>query len=103
DVDVAEAVDELTTRLNWARTKLDLPPGRYETLVPPSAVADLMIYAYWTANARDAEEGRNVFAGGNGTTKIGQRLAELPINLLSDPQYAGVEPITLLDFTSAPQ
>jgi predicted Zn-dependent protease len=102
DVDVAEAVDELTTRLNWARTKVDLPPGRYETLVPPSAVADLMIYAYWTANARDAEEGRNVFAGGNGTTKIGQRLAELPITLLSDPHYPGLETIPFVDFTSSP-
>jgi predicted Zn-dependent protease len=102
DVDVAEAIDELTTRLNWATTKLNLPPGRYETLLPPSAIADLMIYAYWTANARDAEEGRNVFAGGNGTTKIGKRLAELPITLLSDPQYPGLETIPFVDFTSSP-
>ena len=61
DVDVVEAVDELSTRLGWASTKIDLPPGRYETLLPPGAIADLMIYAYWTANARDAEEGRNVY------------------------------------------
>jgi predicted Zn-dependent protease len=101
DVDVAEAMDELTTRLNWARTKLNLPPGRYETLLPPSAIADLMIYAYWTANARDAEEGRNVFAGGNGTTKIGQRLSDVPITLLSDPQYPGLESIPFVDFTSS--
>jgi predicted Zn-dependent protease len=101
DVDVGEAVDELATRLGWATTKLDLPPGRYETLLPPSAVADLMIYAYWTANARDAEEGRNVFAGGNGTTKIGKRLAELPITLLSDPHYPGLETIPFVDFTSS--
>ena len=50
---------------------------------------------------RDAEEGRNVFAGGNGTTKIGQRLAELPINLLSDPQYPGLETIPFVDFSSS--
>jgi predicted Zn-dependent protease len=101
DVDVAEAVEELSTRLGWAATKLNLPPGRYETLLPPSAIADLMIYAYWTANARDAEEGRNVFAAGNSTTKIGQRLAELPINLISDPQYPGLETIPFVDFTSS--
>jgi predicted Zn-dependent protease len=101
DIDVAEAIDELATRLKWATTKLSLPPGRYETLLPPGAIADLMIYAYWTANARDAEEGRNVFAGGNGTTKIGQRLAELPITLLSDPQYPGLETTPFVDFTSS--
>ena len=101
DVDVAEVVDELTTRLAWAAKKLDLPPGRYETLLPPSAIADLMIYAYWTANARDAEEGRNVFAGGNGTTKIGRRLAEHPINLRSDPQYPGLETMPFVDFAAS--
>ena len=101
DVDIAETVEELATRLGWAATKLNLPPGRYETLLPPSAIADLMIYAYWTANARDAEEGRNVFAGGNGTTKIGHRLAELPINLMSDPLYPGLETIPFVDFTSS--
>jgi predicted Zn-dependent protease len=101
DIDIAEAVEELATRLSWARTKVELPPGRYETLLPPSAVADLMIYAYWTANARDAEEGRNVFAGANGSTKIGQRLSELPITLLSDPGYPSMETVSFVDFVSS--
>jgi predicted Zn-dependent protease len=43
-----------------------------------------MIYAYWTMSARDAEEGRNVFAGPQGT-RIGERLAGLPLTLRSDP------------------
>ena len=101
DVDVAEAAEELNTRLGWAETKVDLPPGRYETLLPSGAIADLMIYAYWTANARDAEEGRNVYAAGDGATKIGQRLAELPITVLSDPQYPRVETIPFVAFTSS--
>jgi predicted Zn-dependent protease len=101
DVDVVEAVDELSTRLDWASTKIDLPPGRYETLLPPGAIADLMIYAYWTANARDAEEGRNVYAAGDGATKIGQRIAELPITLRSDPLYPGLEAVPFVDFTSS--
>ena len=63
DVDVAEAVDELATRLGWAATKIE-PAARAATrrCCRPVPIADLMIYAYWTANARDAEEGRNVFA-----------------------------------------
>ena len=78
DVDVAEAAEELNTRLGWARTKVDLPAGRYETLLPPGAIADLMIYVYWTANARDAEEGRNVYAAGDGATKIGRAADKAP-------------------------
>ena len=101
DVDVAEAAEELNMRLGWARTKVELPAGRYETLLPPGAIADLMIYAYWTANARDAEEGRNVYAAGDGTTKIGQRLTKLPIMVQSDPQYPGLETIPFVAFTSS--
>jgi predicted Zn-dependent protease len=101
DVDVADAAEELSTRLGWASRKIDLPAGRYETLLPPAAIADLMIYAYWTANARDAEEGRNVFSAGEGATKIGQRFSELPITLRSDPLYPGVETIPFVNFTSS--
>jgi predicted Zn-dependent protease len=101
DVDVAEAAEELNNRLGWASRKIDLPPGRYETLLPPPAIADLMIYAYWTANARDAEEGRNVFAAGEGATKIGQRFSELPITLRSDPRYPGLETIPFVNFSSS--
>ncbi len=101
DVYVVEAVEELNTRLGWASNKINLPAGRYETLLPPGAIADLMIYAYWTANARDAEEGRNVYAAADGATKIGQRLAELPITVRSDPQYPGLETVPFVDFTSS--
>jgi predicted Zn-dependent protease len=101
DVDVAEAAEELSTRLGWAQRKVALPPGRYETLLPPGAIADLMIYAYWTANARDAEDGRNVYAGGDGATKIGQRFSKLPITVRSDPLYPGLETIPFVNFTNS--
>ncbi|HEY7048344.1 MAG TPA: TldD/PmbA family protein [Jatrophihabitantaceae bacterium] len=91
DVDLDAAVEQLNTRLDWAATSLELPAGRYETILPPGPVADLMIYAYWTASARDAEEGRNVFAGPNGTTRIGEQLSPLPLTLRSDPAEPGLE------------
>ena len=91
DVDVTALTDDLSRRLDWARRTIELPAGRYETVMPPSTVSDLMIYAYWTASARDAEEGRNVFAAGDGRTRIGQRLADLPMRLYSDPDYPGLQ------------
>ena len=90
DVDVPALADELTRRLAWSGRRVDLPPGRYETLLPPSAVADLMAYLYWTAGARDAHEGRTVFSRPGGT-RVGDRLADLPIRLYSDPGAAGLE------------
>ncbi len=98
DVDVAALHAQVLQRLGWSATKVSLPAGRYETLLPPSAVADLMIYLYWTAGARDAEEGRTVFSvggrqdqPGSGATRLGQSLSSLPITLGSDPGYPGLQ------------
>ncbi|GAA1428976.1 metallopeptidase TldD-related protein [Microlunatus lacustris] len=97
DVDVVALYGRLQTRLGWAATRIDLPAGRYETLLPPGAVADLMIYLLWTANARDAEEGRNVFTAGEGRSRLGERLAPLPITLRSDPSAPGLETVPFVD------
>ncbi|HEY6739627.1 MAG TPA: metallopeptidase TldD-related protein [Actinopolymorphaceae bacterium] len=91
DVDATALVDELERRLAWSRRKIDLPAGRYETLLPPAAVADLMIYAYWTMSARDVHEGRTVFSRPGGGTRLGERLSPVDLSLRSDPGLAGLE------------
>ena len=103
DVDVTALHTELSTRLGWAKNKINLPPGHYETLLPPEAVADLMIYLQWTAGARDAEEGQNAFSAGEGKTKIGQRFSELPITLRSDPYFPRVECLPFVESLSTGQ
>ncbi|MDH6117417.1 metallopeptidase TldD-related protein [Kitasatospora sp. GAS204B] len=91
DVDVAELQSTLGERLGWGKRRIDLPAGRYETLLPPSALADLMISLSWSMNARDAVEGRTVFSRPGGGTRLGERLAQLPLTLRSDPAAAGLE------------
>jgi predicted Zn-dependent protease len=91
DVSVGALAAEVRRKLDWSQRRVDLPAGRYETLLPPSAVADLMIYAYWTMEARDADEGRSVYARAGGGNRIGERLAALPLTLRSDPAAPGLE------------
>ncbi|MES5822624.1 metallopeptidase TldD-related protein [Streptomyces sp. RG80] len=91
DVDPAALDAELAVRLGWAERKHDLPAGRYETLLPPTAVADLLIYQMWSASGRDAAEGRTVFSRPGGGTRLGDRLTELPLTLRSDPNEPGLE------------
>ncbi|MFD9632760.1 metallopeptidase TldD-related protein [Streptomyces violascens] len=91
DVDVAALDEELARRLGWAERRIELPAGRYETLLPPTAVADLLIYQIWSAAARDATEGRTVFSLQGGGTRIGETLSELPLSLRSDPNEPGLE------------
>ncbi|WP_418956300.1 metallopeptidase TldD-related protein [Streptomyces tritici] len=91
DVDPAALDAELATRLGWAERRIELPAGRYETLLPPTAVADLLIYQLWSSSARDAAEGRTVFSRPGGGTRIGETLAPLPLTLRSDPNEPGLE------------
>ncbi|MET9469731.1 metallopeptidase TldD-related protein [Streptomyces sp. NPDC006544] len=91
DVDPTVLDAELAVRLGWAERKIDLPAGRYETLLPPTAVADLLIYQMWSAAARDAVEGRTVFSKPGGGTRLGERLSPLPLTLRSDPNAPGLE------------
>lgn len=91
DVDPAALDAELAVRLGWAERRLELPAGRYETLLPPTAVADLLIYQLWSASGRDAAEGRTVFSRPGGGTRVGERLTELPLTLRSDPNEPGLE------------
>jgi predicted Zn-dependent protease len=91
DVSVADLAADVQRKLGWSQRRIELPAGRYETVLPPSAVSDLMIYLYWTMEARDADEGRNVFARPGGGNRVGERLAALPLTLCSDPAAPGLE------------
>ena len=101
DVDVDALYAEVSRRLSWARRTVELPPGRYETLLPPGTVADLMVYACWSASARDAEDGSSVYAAGEGRTSIGERLSPLPVTLLSDPAWPGEETLPFVASSSS--
>jgi predicted Zn-dependent protease len=90
DVDVAGLDAGLAGRLDWAKRTISLPAGRYETLLPPTAVADLLTYLYWSAGAKEAAEGRTVFSKPGGGTRIGERLSAQPVTLSSDPRAPGL-------------
>jgi predicted Zn-dependent protease len=91
DVDVRALDGDLARRLDWAARQVELPAGRYETILPPTAIADLLIYLYWSSGAKDALDGRTVFSKPGGGTRVGERLANLPVTLRSDPAAPGLE------------
>jgi predicted Zn-dependent protease len=90
DVDIAGMDAGLSERLEAAKRSISLPAGRYETLLPPTAVSDLMIYLYWSAGAKDAADGRTVFSKAGGGTRVGEQLSTQPLTLFSDPLAAGL-------------
>jgi predicted Zn-dependent protease len=91
DVPIDSMLEQLSTRLAWARRIVELPPGRYETIMPPSTVADIMIYLAWRMDGRGAQEGRTALSAPGGGTRVGEKLSDLPLTLYSDPTAAGLE------------
>lgn len=88
-LDFAEVLGDLRTRLRWATRRIALPAGRYDTVLPPSAVADLMVDAYWAAGARQALDGQSVYASPEGVIGWNEQFGRPGVNLFSDPSGAG--------------
>ena len=91
DVDIDTLDADVRRRLEWSNRRIDLPAGRYETILPPSAVADLLIYLYWSMGGLDAHEGRSVFSRAGGGTRVGEQLSDRPLTLRSNPAMPGQE------------
>jgi len=87
DVSVASIDAHIRQRLNWQATKVDLPAGRYDTLLPSGSVADLFTYMMWVSAARDAHEGQSVFSKKGGGTRVGEKLSNVGFQFFSDPDY----------------
>jgi predicted Zn-dependent protease len=99
DVPVDSMLEQLSTRLGWARRSVELPAGRYETILPPPTVADLMIYLAWSMDGRGAQEGRTALSAPGGGTRVGEKLTDLPLTLYSDP---AAEALACTPFVAVP-
>ncbi len=91
DVPVDAILLDLSTRLDWSKRSVELPAGRYETLMPPSTVADMMIYLGWSMDGRGAQEGRTALSAPGGGTREGEKLTDLGLTMYSDPFAPGLE------------
>lgn len=94
-------LEQLETRLGWAARSVELPAGRYETLMPPSTVADMLIYLGWSMAGRGAQEGRTALSASGGGTRVGERLSDLPLTLYSDPRAPGLRCTPFVAATSS--
>ena len=97
-IDLAALEADVAKRLAVeSSVPVSLEAGRYDTILPPTAVADLMIDAYWSAGALDAHEGQSVYSKPGGGTRVGERLTDLPLTLRSDPAMPGQQASPFVD------
>ncbi len=70
-----------------SRTPVAVEPGRYTVVMEPQAVGDLVQLIGGYIGAREADEGRSPFVkqGAAGGNKIGQKIVDSRISIISDP------------------
>ena len=62
-----------------------IEPGRYTVVLEPTAVGNLVQLMAGALNARAADEGRSFFSKAGGGTKIGQKVVDERVTLVTDP------------------
>ena len=68
-----------------SRNPAAVEPGRYTVIFEPQAAADLLGAVRGVLNARTADEGRSPMSKPGGGTKLGERILDARVTLLSDP------------------
>ncbi|MGH7531032.1 MAG: metallopeptidase TldD-related protein, partial [Gemmatimonadales bacterium] len=63
-----------------------LAPGKYTVVLEPTAVGNLLRLLGFALSARSADEGRSFFSKPGGGNKIGERVVDERLTLVSDPQ-----------------
>ena len=68
-----------------SREPVSLEPGKYTVVLEPTAVGNLLGLMRFAMSARSADEGRSFFSKRGGGTKLGDRVVDERITILSDP------------------
>ena len=70
------------------REAITLEPGKYTVVLEPTAAGNLLSLLAFSLNARAADEGRSFFSKRGGGNRIGDKIVDERVTLLSDPQDA---------------
>jgi predicted Zn-dependent protease len=62
-----------------------IEPGRYTVVLEPTAVGNLVQIMIGSMNARSADEGRSFFSKPGGGNKVGEKVVDERVSLVSDP------------------
>jgi predicted Zn-dependent protease len=78
------AADAARKCRDW-RGKTALDPGKYEVILEPTAVGMLMTRVLGAFDARQADEGRSFFAKRGGGNRVGEKLFDERLSIISNP------------------
>jgi predicted Zn-dependent protease len=85
-LDPRRVAERATEKAKLSRNPSAIEPGRYTVILEPNAVGDLVQLVANYVNARQADEGRSPFVKQGGGNKIGEKIVDERVTILSDPR-----------------
>ena len=85
DIDAARVAATAVEKARTSQNPVAIEPGRYVTILEPTAVGNLVQLISGAMQARQADEGRSFFSKQGGGNKIGLKVVDERVTLLSDP------------------
>lgn len=85
DLDPAALAATAVQKAKDSRNPVAIEPGRYTTILEPTATGNLVQLITGAMQARAADEGRSFFSKPGGGNKIGLKVVDERVTLLTDP------------------
>jgi predicted Zn-dependent protease len=85
DIDARRVGAVATEKAMKSRNPVAIEPGRYTTILEPTAVGNLVQLIAGAFNARAADEGRSFMSKPGGGNKLGMKVVDERVTLSSDP------------------
>jgi predicted Zn-dependent protease len=84
-VDVRRLATRAIEKAKRSVNPVAIEPGRYTVVLEPTAVGNLLQLLGFAMSARAADEGRSFFSKPGGGTKLGMKVVDERVTILSDP------------------
>lgn len=83
----AQLAARAVRKAHGTREAATLEPGKYTVVLEPTAAGNLLSLMAFALNARTADEGRSFFSKRGGGNKIGEKVVDERISIVSDPRH----------------
>ncbi|HEX8696401.1 MAG TPA: TldD/PmbA family protein [Longimicrobium sp.] len=84
-LNAAELGDRAIRKAQLSRNPRAVEPGEWTVILEPTAVANLVNLLMFSMDARQADEGRSFFSKQGGGNKIGEKVMDPRVTIVSDP------------------
>lgn len=93
-IEARRVSDTAISKARLSRNPQQLDAGRYTVILEPQAVGDLVQLLGFAMDARSADEGRSAFSKPGGGNRIGMKIMDERVTILSDPLDPDLASIT---------